>query len=536
MTLSQRLALSPRLQQRLALTPAMQQAIRLLPLTTLELADVLNQEMAENPLLDEIESDEDVPRSETDAREAEDEVAEAATDGAPAEVIEVPVVEAAADPPAPEAAPEAETAPESNALEDSDLEQLFENVYDEPKIRDFAAPDPDSDLSFENRLAVKPGLRDHLRTQLHIRLDAADDALRRLGEAVIENLDDDGFLRTHDADCTASDHQTCGKTVETSVDDICRSLDLDPEAHRAAASRAIEIVQTLDPPGVGARNLIECLRLQLGAYGYGDTLADVLVAEHWKLLQSHDVAGLARTTGASVEEIADWIDLIETLDPKPGAAYSTKDPAYVVPDVFIRKVEGGFDVDLNDDSLPRLCVSPSYRQFLSAAGSDAETKNYVREKMKSALFLIRSVDQRQKTLFKVATSIAERQRGFLENGVNGLRPLVLRDVAEDIGMHESTVSRIVANKYAHTPQGLVPLRFFFHSGLKSDGGENVSSVAIKEKIKKMIEAEDRGRPLSDSQIADVLSAQGTTIARRTVAKYREELRIPSSTDRKGRRM
>lgn len=533
MSLGQRLSLSPRLQQRLALTPAMQQAIRLLPLTTLELAEVLNAEMAENPMLEEVETEEDVQRSESDLRDVEGEVGDSEagemTAGSEAAGEAGSVSENAS------ATLETDVAPSehTSSLEDADIEKLFENVFDEPRERDFAAQDPDSEFSFENRLATTPDLRDHLRTQLHVR--APSETLRVLGEAVIENLDDDGFLRTHDSACEEKDHDACGRTIETTAEDICRSADLDPSIHLEDAQRAIELVQTLDPPGVGARNFVECLLLQLCAYGYAETLAIDMVRDHWKLLQARDIAGLVRVTGLSAAEVEDFIDLIESLDPRPGGVYSSKKPSYVVPDVFIVKGEQGFEVDLNDDSLPRLCVSPSYRQFLNAAATDEEAKTYVREKMKSALFLIKSVDQRQKTLFKVATSIAERQRGFLEYGVKGLRPLVLRDVAEDIGMHESTVSRIVANKYAHTPQGVVPLRFFFHSGLKSDSGDAVSSVAIKEKIKAMIDAENREKPLSDSQIAKVLSAQGTTIARRTVAKYREELRIQSSSDRKGRR-
>jgi len=234
-------------------------------------------------------------------------------------------------------------------------------------------------------------------------------------------------------------------------------------------------------------------------------------------------------------EILDWLDLIESLDPRPGSTLSAKAPSYVVPDVMIYKKDGAFVVELNDDSLPRLRISSSYRQFLSASSpADDEAKTYVRDKMRSALFLIKSVDQRQRTLYKVADSILKRQEAFFESGISALKPMVLRDVADDISMHESTVSRIVQNKHAHTPQGVLPLKFFFHSGLRGDSGESVSSVAIKEKIRNMIDAETPGKPLSDAQIGQVLSLQGTTIARRTVAKYREEMRIPSSSERKGR--
>ena len=254
-----------------------------------------------------------------------------------------------------------------------------------------------------------------------------------------------------------------------------------------------------------------------------------------RALELRDVAGLVKALERPEAEVLDWLDLIEGLDPRPGSTLSAKPPAYVVPDVTIYKKDGQFVVELNDDSLPRLRISSSYRQFLSAGSTaDDEAKTYVRDKMRSALFLIKSVDQRQRTLYKVADSIVKRQEGFFESGVSALKPMVLRDVADDISMHESTVSRIVQNKHAHTPQGVLPLKFFFHSGLRGDSGESVSSVAIKEKIRQMIDAETPGKPMSDAQIGKVLSYQGTTIARRTVAKYREEMRIPSSSERKGR--
>ena len=531
MALQQRLSLSPKLSQRLVLTPAMQQAIKLLPLTTLELADVINQEMVENPLLEEIPEDELAgPVPETDSEGADGSTgAEAEFD---ADVGGVDLSAEAVDL-APEAAVAEPVPAEQTALQDSDIDKLFENVVDDIGVRDMAQSDPDSEYSIENRLSTTIGLRDHLMSQL--RHDASPGLVRDLGEAIIQNLDDDGYLRTHDPSCEANDHAACGKIVPTTLDEICVAMGLDPEVHRRDAEHALKLVQTFDPAGVGARDLRECLLIQLDYFGFGDTPARTIVESHMRALEMRDVAGLVRVLGKPEAEVLDWLDLIEGLDPRPGSTLSAKAPSYVVPDVMIFKKDGQFVVELNDDSLPRLRISSSYRQFLSAGSrADDEAKTYVRDKMRSALFLIKSVDQRQRTLYKVADSIVKRQEAFFERGIAALRPMVLRDVADDISMHESTVSRIVQNKHAHTPQGVLPLKFFFHSGLKGDSGESVSSVAIKEKIRQMIDAETPGKPLSDAQIGQVLSYQGTTIARRTVAKYREEMRIPSSSERKGR--
>ena len=539
MALQQRLSLSPKLSQRLVLTPAMQQAIKLLPLTTLELADVINQEMVENPLLEEIPDDELTgPTPETDSEgsdgsagaEAEfdaetalgqiADASEVSLDGPPADTTLEPLVDPLAS-------------AEQTGLQDSDIDKLFENVVDDVGVRDMAQSDPDSEYSIENRLATTIDLRDHLLAQL--RHDVSPGLIRDIGEGIIQNLDDDGYLRTHDPSCELNDHAACGKIVPTTLDEVLAAMELDVEAHRSHAEAALRLVQTFDPAGVGARDLRECLLIQLRFFGFGHTPAVAIVESHMRMLEMRDVAGLVRVLQRPEAEVLDWLDLIEGLDPRPGSTLSAKPPSYVVPDVMIYKKDGAFVVELNDDSLPRLRISSSYRQFLNAnSPADDEANTNVRDKMRSALFLIKSVDQRQRTLYKVADSILKRQEAFFELGISALKPMVLRDVADDISMHESTVSRIVQNKHAHTPQGVLPLKFFFHSGLKGDSGESVSSVAIKEKIRQMIDAETPGKPLSDAQIGQVLSYQGTTIARRTVAKYREEMRIPSSSERKGR--
>jgi RNA polymerase sigma-54 factor len=259
------------------------------------------------------------------------------------------------------------------------------------------------------------------------------------------------------------------------------------------------------------------------------------VQDHLPLLQNHRVPELARVMGLTQEDIKAHLEVIRHLDPKPGARYTPADSHYVIPDVYIVKTEDGYRAVLNEEGLPQLRISPVYRRLLDKdKGTEAsdETRAYVKDKFRSALWLLKSVDQRQKTIIKVATSIITFQREFLDLGLEHLRPLVLRDVANDIGMHESTVSRVVNNKYMHTPQGVYEMKFFFHSGISSSYGENVSSVTIKQRIRKIIEAEDPKRPLSDSKIMQMLQREGLVLARRTIAKYREELKIPTSSQRK----
>jgi RNA polymerase sigma-54 factor len=288
---------------------------------------------------------------------------------------------------------------------------------------------------------------------------------------------------------------------------------------------------------VAARDLQECLLLQLRRAGLNGTPAETLVRDHLRLLQNHKIPELARALGLEPEDIKEHIEVIKHLDPRPGARYTPADSQYVIPDVYIIKTDEGYKAVLNEDGLPQLRISPVYRRLLDKTGapgteSSDETRAYVKDKFRSALWLLKSVDQRQKTILKVATSIITFQRDFLDRGIEHLRPLVLRDVANDIGMHESTVSRVVNNKYMHTPQGVYEMKYFFHSGISSSYGESVSSVTIKQRIKKIIEAEDQRRPLSDSKIMSILQREGLVLARRTIAKYREELRIPTSNQRK----
>jgi RNA polymerase sigma-54 factor len=464
--IQQKLGLSTRLSQRLILTPSLQQAIKLLPLTTLELAEVLEQEMTANPLLEE------EPPQETLASTLEE----------PAPLNETP-----------------------DRLDDIDVEKFFEDYMEDFEARPargtFEVPEAPP---LENTLSESPDLYDHLLWQL--RMSTSDELLLEIGEVIIHNLEEDGLLRT-------------------TVDEL---ENLGPYP-REEVQRALAFIQSLDPPGVAARDVAECLRLQLRHLGLEDSLTDVMVRDHFKLLTNHQYSEIARQMTLTPEDVAQHVAVIRGLDPRPGLRYSSKKAQYITPDVFVVREGEEYKIALNDDGLPRLRISPTYRRMLDTReGESAETRSYVKDKLRSALWLLKSVDQRQRTIYKVADSIVRHQRGFLERGLGHLRPLVLRDVANDIGMHESTVSRVVANKYMHTPRGVYEMRFFFHSGIASNRGEAVSSVTVKDKIRRLVDGENAARPLSDARIAELLKAEGLTLARRTVAKYREELRIPPS--------
>ncbi len=470
--------LHTKLVQKLILTPSLQQAIKLLPMSTIELSDLLNQEMVENPLLEEVPTEELQP-----------------ADAAPA-----------ADKPA---EPAAETSAEKNdTWDDADYEYFFGDYLDDG-YRPRTPTEVKELPPIENTLSTSASLADHLMWQLSIQSD--NEQLRELGSAIIGNLDDDGYL-------------------VASVAEIAAMGDWSVEA----VTRALAHIQTFDPIGVAARDLQECLLLQIRHLGLEGTPTEKIVSEHLRLLQNHQVPELARRLGLTIDELKDHIEIIKHLDPKPGSRYNPSQSQYVIPDVYVVKVEDHYEVFLNEEGLPQLRISPVYRRLLdkTASENNAETRAYVKDKFRSALWLIKSVDQRQKTIHKVATSIVNFQRDFLDHGIEHLRPLVLRDVANDIGMHESTVSRVVNNKYMHTPQGVYEMKFFFHSGISSSYGESVSSVTIKQRIRKIIEAEDPRKPLSDSKIVSILQREGLMLARRTIAKYREELKIPTSNQRK----
>jgi len=474
MGISQRL--HTKLVQKLILTPSLQQAIKLLPMSTLELSDLLNQEMVENPMLEEVPT-EDLQPADAVAQEQEKPAADAA-------------------------------ATKGDTWDDQDYEYFFGDYLDDgyrPR-----APQEVRELPpIENTLSTSTSLTDHLNWQLSMQSD--DPLIRDIGSAIIGNLDDDGYLVA-----SFDELALMGPWAVTDVE------------------RALKTVQGFDPVGVAARDLQECLLLQLRHVGLEGTITEKIVMEHLRLLQNHQVPEISRKLGVSIDDLKEHIEIIRNLDPKPGSRYNPSQSQYVIPDVYIIKVEDQYVAVLNEDGLPQMRISPVYRRLhdKGSVENNDETRAYVKDKFRSALWLIKSVEQRQKTIHKVANSIINFQREFLDHGIEHLRPLVLRDVANDIGMHESTVSRVVTNKYMHTPQGVFEMKYFFHSGISSSYGESVSSVTIKQRIRKIIENEDPRKPLSDSKIVSILQREGLVLARRTIAKYREELKIPTSNQRK----
>ena len=288
----------------------------------------------------------------------------------------------------------------------------------------------------------------------------------------------------------------------------------------------------LDPVGCGAIDVKECLLAQLRARGHGTALAADLVRDHLEDLQPHRLQHLSKDTGIDVHDLDKEIKKIRVLDPYPGRRYAAEEPVYVSPEVYIEKLEDDYVVYFVDDGSPRLRISPTYHQLLDQGDTTKETKDFIKEKVRSAVDLLRNIEHRRQTIYRVVECIVSRQREFLDKGVEYIKPMMLKDVAEDIGMHLSTISRVVNRKYAHTPQGVIELRRFFSEGMMNEEGEEVSTRILKLKIKKMIEDEDTKKPLTDDQIAKLLSKEGVKLSRRTVAKYRDQMQIPGSRERK----
>ncbi len=552
MVLQQRLSL--KLAQRLVMTPALQQAIKLLQMTRLELEGVLNQEIVENPVLEDGGEEED---SEEEAR------AEAA---------------GAADGDAP-ATPGDETAKLNGAEEVAEADSPDPGDADEPSMgdidldayfNDYLGPDSTVANTFESReispiennISRKPDLYDHLLWQL--RMSDASPLLREVAELVIGNLDAEGFLQASVEEIRLLGAE--GWQAEGYRSEVARAREMNealaageqhnggaPSALEAQASdlapdplpvpgyrlelveRALELVRSFDPPGVAWHSLRECLLAQLEARGAADGLAYRIVDECWGSFTRRQFRLIARRLRTPLAQLEAPVEEIKALETRPGRQFSNDRAEYVEPDVVAVKTGGEWAIQLNDDGLPKLRISGAYRRMLRQMQRDsnqAEAQDFLKDKMRSAMWLIKSLDQRQRTIYKVAESILRQQRRFFDHGLDELRPMVLRDVADDIGMHESTVSRVVSKKYIHTPRGLLPMKFFFHSGIDRHRGGEISSLTVKRMLSDLIGEEDDRRPLSDSALTRELQQEGINIARRTVAKYRDELGIPSSTDRR----
>jgi len=468
--------LSLRQSQRLVMTPQLQQAIQLLQLSTLELQEVIQKELLENPLLEEVSAEEASPP-------------------------EGPVAEVA--PPAEPASTAGASLDEDRTEElPFDLTAVLFETSEEPSL---VAQEEGENLPFENLARSAPTLAEHLEAQLCLATD--DPQLRAAGRAIIGNLDDDGYLRAQP-----------GEIAELTT------------LPQETVERALALVQSFDPAGIAARTPQECLLLQLNADPQPDPVAVEIVRDHFDALATRRFPEIARALKLSLDRVMEAVEEIWALDPKPGRRFAGADARYVVPDVSVVKMGDDYTVVLNEEGIPRLRLNALYRTLLRNAGEDA--RQYVENKIRSALFLIKAVDQRQRTLRRVTQSIVKLQQEFLDKGLPALRPLSLRDVAEDIGMHESTVSRVTTNKYVETPQGLFELKYFFHSGIAAGNGEMVSSISVKKMIQDLLAQEDPSKPLSDQAVAQILKGRGLSIARRTVAKYREELGLLPSHQRR----
>jgi len=505
--------LTTSLSQRLVLTPQMRQRIELLAMTKLELSDMVTTEMIANPVLEEVAPG-DGPDEHTSLS---DEIA--AVDAVTADYIgsgEAPApqdgaIQAGEAPPSPAPEPgsldgEAEPERERDPFQEIDFGSTFEEYLDPGyKTHEYEAKD---DVSFENMLTRRQSLYEQLIWQLHL-TDVGDD-VRAAGEAIIGNLDENtGFL-----DATVEEIAAMGPwPVET-------------------VEAALRVVQRLDPVGVAARDVRESLLVQLDVLGRGDSLGAQMVRDHLESLQTHKLPELAKALAVSLELVMAEMEIIKKLDPKPGRKYSAEEAQPVVPEVTIEKVGDGYMIRFEDDGMPHLRINKTYRQMMESKDSSKETRDYIKERFRSAVDLLKNIEHRRQTIYRVCQSIVERQSEFLDHGIECLRPMMLKDVAEDIGMHLSTVSRVVNRKYVNTPQGVYELRRFFTEGMKSDTGEDVSTRVLKLHIKKMIEAEDPRHPITDDEIAKRLAREGVKMSRRTVAKYRDQMRIPGSRERR----
>jgi RNA polymerase sigma-54 factor len=462
------------------MTPLLQQAIQLLQLSTLELQEVVQKELLENPLLEELPETPETP------------------DGQPT-AAESPTVPTA-EPITPEVPPREQ----ERGTDDLPFD-LTAVMFDDHEERSLVAQEDRDDLPFENMVRSVSSLTDHLEEQL--RFATEDPVVRQIGFEIIGNLDEDGYLRAELSEIAAR----CNVTAE-------------------AVEPVLAMVQAFDPPGVGARSIQECLLIQLKSDPNPDPVSVEIVETHFDDLTRRRYPDIARALRLSLDRIMESVEEIMGLEPKPGRRFGGNDSRYIVPDVVVHKMGSEYVVVLNEDGIPRLRVNSLYRSLLRNSGDEA--KQYVEQKLRSAVWLIKSVDQRQRTLRKVTQSIVKFQREFLDKGIAHLKPLSLRDVGEDIGMHESTISRVTTNKYVETPQGLFELKYFFHSGIASGDGEMVSSVSVKKMIQDLLANEDPSKPLSDQEVAQILKGRGLVIARRTVAKYREELGILPSHQRR----
>lgn len=481
------LKLQMRMGQRLVMTPMLQQAIKLLPMTRLELIQAIQLEIEQNPLLEE-EIDIDEQEEETATPTQED---DANSENKPEETV----------------------FEEQAALEEKEkpkeAEEIDWDAYMQADLYDGRTGEGYVEFpSLENTLKQNESIEEHLMWQLNY--TAVTQEEYQLGSIIVGNINDEGYLE---------------ESLEDLVNGNDTSLDVMEDA--------LILVQSFDPPGVGARNLRECLLLQLEKNGKQGQLMKDLISSHLEELDERNYKKLAKTLDVSINDIIGAMKEIRELDPKPALQFNPDEAHYITPDLYVFKIDNEYQVYLNDDDTPRLRINSYYKSILKNKKKDNnKEREYLENKFRSALWMIKSIEQRRQTMLKVGRSLCKFQRDFMDKGLNYLQPLILKDVADDIEMHESTISRVTTNKYIYTPQGLYELKYFFHSSVGSYLGSNMSSVRVKEMIRLICREEDQSKPYTDDQIVKLLQSKNVKIARRTVTKYRKELKIPATSKRK----
>jgi RNA polymerase sigma-54 factor len=472
MAMEMKMNLNLKMSQKLVMTPMLQQAIKLLPLARLELAQLVRQEIIENPVLEELLEEE----NEQDSNQEE---------SGPKEDI------------TPEA--EQDTTPQDQEI---DWDSYFQDNIDRGMSIESYAEKPSIEATYKKEAT----LADHLMWQLDMTVDSETD--RFIGSCIIGNIQNDGYL--------CADLQEIVTISQSDEENVLRVL---------------KFIQGFEPTGVASRSLKECLMLQAQALSDKNPYVEVLIENYLERLEDRYLQKVASELKISLDVVLEALETIKGFCPKPGLLFSSEGIDYVVPDLVVFKTDEGYDVALNDEGVPNLQISSYYHNLLKTT-KEGQTKEYLEDKYRSALWLIKSIDQRRQTIYKVGKSIVKLQKDFLDDGLSYLQPMVLKDVAKDIEMHESTVSRITTNKYIDTPQGVFELKFFFHSGIKSYMGNSMSSIRVKNMIKEIIKEEDRNSPLTDDQMVEALMMKNVKIARRTITKYRKELNIPPASKRK----
>lgn len=505
----QQFGMNQKMQQRMIMTPMLQQAMKILQLSTLELKEWVEKEMLENPVLEE--ENEEAPAETADKNSLTE-----PTNAPPGEQENLDTDALLLR------AKERHQTDLVESMQDGD--RFKENTWDLYKEseeyggsgdseyggRESSGADQEKRDFVEASITRAPSLAEHLEWQLL--LLAKNEKEKALGKVLIGNIDDNGYL-TDKLDEIAASQKVTLQEME----------------------KVLQLIQTFEPAGVGARSLQECLLLQLeNKVGEMPRKAYQLVLDHFEDMEKRRYPAITKALDCTSDQLREILSFVSSLEPKPGRSFQDSETKYITPDVYIRKIEGEYVVVLNDEPVPRLRISSYYRRLLKdkKALDGKETKKFLENKIQSAMWLIKNIEQRRKTIFRVTEAIFRIQRDFLEIGLSALKPLTLKQVADMIGMHESTVSRVTTHKYVQTPRGLFELKYFFTSGLESVDGMDVSSLSVKEKIKEMVDQEPPQKPHSDQKIMELLNEQGLTIARRTIAKYREELRIPSASQRR----